>query len=109
LPWWEGNWQAQQSLGEIMNRSNKYPDFACAIVDFQRVITVPLAERQTSPARWRVACAALIPNDRVMGDKLAQRLGMKAGATYGNGATSFLSLLRSHMSRPPDHAGWSLR
>jgi hypothetical protein len=53
-----------------MNRSDKYSDFACAIVDFQRVITVPLAKRQTPPARWQGACAALIPNDRVMGTNL---------------------------------------
>ena len=92
-----------------MNQQNRYSEFARAIVDFQRAIIVPLAQRTPPLPVWQSACAALIPNNEVMREKLAQRLGMKVGATYGEGATSFLSLMRRHKSGPSDNAGWSTR
>jgi hypothetical protein len=90
-----------------MNATKKYSEFARAIVAFQRAIVVPLALRPPPLLWWQTACVALIPNDEVMRDKLAQRLGMSVGTTYGDGAASFLSLLRSHMTGPSLDARWS--
>jgi hypothetical protein len=79
-----------------MDQKNKYFEFARAIVEFQRAVLVPLAQQKAPLLRWQGACAVLVSNEEMIRDQLARRLGLKVGATYGEGAASFLSILRSY-------------